>query len=208
MQTTANQSPALRFVRVLVLLLLAASAGFSQSQNRIVQWSENHLGSYPATTAPGLQLFRQIDGIEIQGFAVGAKSITLGEPFAADDDWLRDFTVRVKNVSQQTLLSIQLDLFLREMPISLQVVFCYPCTGKAATVKRRDILPGVEVNLVMLPGTYYEWLKNQITRERSLSQITKAEIEVVLVRLPGEKRWISGCVKTFDPKSACPSVAQ
>jgi len=143
----------------------------------------------------------QIDGIEIQGFAVGGKSITLGEPFAADDDWLRDFTVRVRNISQERLLSIQLDLHLSEMIVSPQVVFCYPCT---AADKGKSILPGEEVNLTMLPGAFYDWVKKQVATERSLAQITRADIEIVLIRLPDEKKWVSGCVKTSDPKNACP----
>jgi hypothetical protein len=73
---------------------------------------------------------------------------------------------------------------------------------------KEKILPGEEVSLVMLPAPFYEWIKKEIGRERSLRQITRAEIEMIHVRLPGEKTWISGCVKTFDPKNACPSLTQ
>jgi hypothetical protein len=189
-----------------LVLLLGTSPAFSQSQNKIVQWSGNHVGSYRPKTAPEVQWFSQIDGIEIQGFAVGGKSITLREPFAANDDWLRDFTVRVKNVSQESLMNVQLDVHLNQMTVPVQVVFCYPCTGKAME-KGKRILPGEEVNLIMLSGGYYDWVKKQIARKYSPSQITKAEIEIVIVSLPDGKRWESGCVKTFDPKNACPSQA-
>jgi hypothetical protein len=118
MKTIANHSSALGCVIALVLLLVASPA-FSQSQSKVVQWSGNFSGSYHPKTAPEVQWFSQIDGLEIQGFAVGGKSITMREPFAADDDWLRDFTVRVKNVSQQTLLSIQLDLATGRLLLSV-----------------------------------------------------------------------------------------
>jgi hypothetical protein len=201
----SNQCLTIGCVRMLALLLLAASPAFSQTQNKTVEWSKNLRGSHHETSSPDVQLVPQIDGIEIQGFAVGGKSITLREPFAADDDWLRDFTVRVKNVSQRTLLSIQLDLHLSEMTVSPQVVFCYPC---ATVDKGKSILPGEEVSLTMLPGAFYDWVKKQIAREHSLSQITRAQIEIVLIRLPDEKKWVSGCVKTFDPRNACPKPPQ
>ncbi|HEV2904033.1 MAG TPA: hypothetical protein VGW32_03250, partial [Pyrinomonadaceae bacterium] len=50
----------------------------------------------------------------------------------------------------------------------------------------------------------YDWVKSVVATETELRNITKATIYHVLLSLPGDITWSSGCVKTKDPKNTCP----
>ena len=183
---------------VLALVLVSTSPVFSQS-TRIIQWPEtpiNHSNSLSSGDSKGLA---QIEFLEIVDIAVGGKSITLGQSFVADDDWLKSLTVRLKNVSSNSISKVQLNLFLTEiMPGGPLVTLFYGGDGQS-------IMPGSEVELKLV---FYSWLVDQINKKSSLSKITKAEIWNVTVTLTDGKRLFSTCVKTVNPKNACPPFAQ
>jgi hypothetical protein len=92
--------------------LFAVTPGFSQNQNKVLEWSKRPVGSNNETAAASIQLSKQIDAIEIEDILVDGKSITIGEPFVADIDWLRNITFRVKNISGEQLMGIQRTLVL------------------------------------------------------------------------------------------------
>ncbi len=152
--------------------------------------------------AANLQLFRQIDAAEIEDIAVDGKSITVGQPFAAGDDWLKTFTVRVRDISGQRLVSAQVTLVLPEMGVgSPDIVFCYGC---AAVEKEKGFMPGEVVELKMPGGGFYDWVRSRIAGKGSVSRITKTEIHHMYVTPPTGPKWFSGCVKTTNPGNACP----
>jgi hypothetical protein len=187
---------------LLVSLVFTVTPLFSQTQNKVVEWSKSPIGSHNEKAAVGLQLFPQIDGVEIEDFTVAGKSITAGEPFAAGNDWLKSFTVRVKNISNQRLVKVQMTLVLPEMNFhSPDMVFCYGC---AAAENEKGVMPGEVVELKMLGGDFYDWIKSRITEKGSVSRINRAEIRNMYVTLPSGPMWFSGCVKTANPRNACP----
>ncbi len=198
---TENRLFSQAIVTVLGLLVFAATTDYSQTQNKVIVWSKSPIGSHNETTPPDVKLFPQIDGVEIEEIAVGGKSRIVGEGFAADDDWLKTITVRVKNISSQRLISVQITLVLPEMGQSPDIPLCYGC---AAAEKEKGIVPGESVELKMLGGGFYDWLRSRIAENGAVSRITKAEIHHVYVTLPAGPTWFSGCIKTANLKNACP----
>jgi hypothetical protein len=145
----------------------------------------------------------QIEALEIVSVTVGSKSITIGEVFSADDLWLKTLTFRVKNVSNLSFSVAQLNLFLPEiMPGGPLVILCYGCGDDFGKVKH--IAPGEEVEMKV---AFYHWLTDQINAKSSLSKITKAEIQQLIVTQPDGQKWISRCVRTANPKNSCPKPA-
>ena len=189
-------------VKLVVLASLLASPTMAQSQLKSIEWSSTPLSSHGVKATPGTHAFDQIDGIEIEDITANGQSIIIGQPFSAGDDWLNDITFRVKNASGQRLAMIQLDLVLPEMTHSVDIPFVY---GKP-TEKEKAILPGEEVEL-RVPGGIYAWAKARILETGSLSRISRAQIRQMLVVLPNDTKWFSGCVKTTNPKNACPVAA-
>lgn len=64
-------------------------------------------------------------------------------------------------------------------------------------------MPGEVVELKMLGGGFYDWVRGRIEEKGEVSRINKAEIRNMYVTLPSGPIWFSGCVKTTDPKNAC-----
>ena len=187
-------------LRISVFVLLATTSVFSQSKNRVLNWAEIPISATNTIGTPGTQVLTQIEALEIKDISVGGKSITIGQPFAADDDWLTSLTLRVKNISDQTFSSIQIDLILPEiMPGGPLVSLC--CGGVGM---ERNIMPGDEVELNVVAQ---KWVTDQIKSKSNPSSITKAQVQHISVKQPDGKKLLSGCMRTADPKSACPTVS-
>lgn len=197
----ATTQPFLPLMLTVVIYLFAALPCFAQTP-KVVEWSKSPIRGNQEKIAANLRLFRQIEDVEIEDLLVAGRSITIGEPFAAPDDWLKSFTVRVKNISDQPLVMVQITLVLPEMGAgSPDVVFCYGC---AEAQKVKGITAGEVVELKMLGGDFYDWVMSRAA-EKGLSRINQAEIRTIWVTPPSGPVWFSGCIKTSNAKNACPA---
>ena len=107
------------------LMTCAATFSLSQTQSKVIEWQLKPMGSNNERRSDGAQLFRILGRVQIEDIAVG-NSITIGQPFSAGDDWLKDLVIRVQNVSGQPVESIQVTLVLPQInPGSPDVVYCY-----------------------------------------------------------------------------------
>lgn len=187
------------------ILLFMTALGFPQGQPKIVEWSKSPASS-ETRTAADMRSLDQIDGVEIEDIAVEGKPISIGKNFDAGDDWIRTITFRAKNISGQQLKMVQLTVVLPEMSTGgPDIVFCYGC---AKTEREKGIAPGEEIELKILPGDkYYAWVRDKITAQGDISRISKAQIRDMYVILPDGTKLFSDCVKTADPKNACPKDA-
>ena len=186
---------------VSAFVLLATTSVVPQSKNRVLQWGELPFSSSNTIGAPGTQVLAQIEALEIKDISVAGKSISIGQPFAAGDDWLMSLTLRVKNISDQSFSSIQINLILPEiMPGGPLVPLCHGCRDPGKGIK-----PGDEFEMKVL---FQEWVTDQIKSKTTLSSITKAQIQDISVKHPGGTKLLSGCLRTADQKSACPTRSQ
>jgi hypothetical protein len=183
------------------LILCAASLASSQTERKTVEWTPRPLGSHHELGGPGIQIYPQIENIQIDDVVVAGASITLGQSFVANEDWLQTLIIRVRNVSSQRLASIQVTLILPEMDLaSPDVVYCYGC---AQFERERGVGPGEMVELKMPSGGFYDWVKSRASEKGGIALITKAQIRDMFVTLPDGTHWLSGCIKTANAKNAC-----
>ena len=185
------------------VLLATTSSVFSQSRNRTLQWPEIPLSNRNMIGAPGTEVLAQIEVLEIKDISVAAKSITIGQPFASDDNWVTNLTLRVKNISDQTFSSIQIDLILPEIMPGGPLVSLFYGSGGAGI--RQSITPGDEFEMKVVAQ---QWVTDQIKSKSNPSSITKAQIQHISVKQPDGKKLFSGCIRTTDQKNACPSTSQ
>lgn len=184
----------------LCLIVYAVSLALPQTQNKLIEWQAKPFGSNNERMAEA-QLFRVLDQVEIEKFTV-KKPITIGQEFSADDDWLQNLVIRVRNTSGKQFAAIQVTLILPQMgPGSPDVVYCYGC---APDEKAKGIAAGETVDLKMIGGGFYDFVKIRAAEKGGISQINKAQIRDMYVTLPDNTRWVSGCIKTADAKDACP----
>lgn len=185
----------------LVIVLLLTTPGFPQGQPKMIEWSKSPKDS-KTRTAADMRPLDQINDVEIKDVLIEGKSITMGQSFVAEDDWIQSITFRVKNISEQQLKAVQITLVLPEMSSgSPDIVFCYGCLK---TEREKGIAPGEEVELKMPGGSFYGWVREKITTQGDISKISKAQISHVYVTLPDGMKLYSGCLKTADTKNACP----
>src|SRR2546423_10825676 len=143
-----------RIVRLLAILLLAGAPVASQIKNRIIEWPEKSTFNSRTNTTPDNHVIDRIDEIEIESIVVEGQSVTIGEPFAAGDDWLREISFRVKNVSNRSIKHIQITLILPEIKHGPDIPYlCLACGRKA----ENPLLPGLETDLTLPGGGLYAW---------------------------------------------------
>ena len=190
-------------IRVAAFVLLAATSVFSQEKNRTLQWAEIPISNRNTVSAvAGSQVLAQIESLEIKDISVAGKSITMGQPFAAHDNWITSLTIRLKNLSDQNFKSIQINMVLPEIEDGGPLIpICYGCGGVGTG---RSIMPGDEFEMKVV---FPQWVTDQIKSKSNPSLITKAKIHDITVMQSDGQRLLSGCMRTADPKSACPNPA-
>ena len=189
-----------------LLLLLPVSAGIAQNSSRIIRWSNDPQGSNNEMTKSPLRFSGQLNEIEIEEVRVEGMPITIGAPFGASVDWLRNVSFRVKNLSNQSLTALQITLTLPQQRGTIQI----PYTAPGCNLKSRKacVSPGQEVELTMPVGGLYDWVKNSVREQGTdFANIDKATILYAMVSLADGTQWIGGCTRTADPKNACPPPA-
>ena len=195
------------FVRVLV----SAMAGLllcipAVAQNKLIVWPKEPGRRIKPAGVPGGQsnALAQFDDFQIEDIRVEGKSIIIGQPFSASVDWLNGITVRIKNVSPQKFQMIQITLNLPQIFGGPLIPVCFGC---ALADREKGIAPGEEVELqTVRSDKFYDWVKTSISAKTPLSNITTAQIEVTLAVLWDGNQLMSECVKTANPKNACPRV--
>jgi hypothetical protein len=186
---------------VMAWFVLTAASASSQTSNKVIDWSNSPLGRSEDGVKGNTRSFRQIEGVEIEDISVDGKSITVSEPFPASDDWLQTIIFRVRNISGQRFNRIQITVVLPQMSnASPDIPFCYGCEAIEGS---KGIQAGEVVELKMLGGKFYDWLKTRIA-EAGLSSINKVEIQHMYVNVTAGPMWFGSCVKTANPKNACP----
>src|SRR5215510_5859362 len=152
--------------------LVFMSFALGQEQTKVLEWA-NHTNIYGKVDLPWS---KQIDTIELQDILVGGKSVTIGEPFAGEIDWISGLTFRVKNVSTEPIGFIQITVKLPQMKQSPEIPFV---RISADPKSQKGLMPGDETDLQISPGKLYDWVKTSVARETELSKISRAAIYAV-----------------------------
>jgi hypothetical protein len=191
----------------LLIVLAASVAPASSPSPKTIEWPKDSMrNSRGRSGSPDLRLVDRIEQIEVEAVQVEGQSITIGEPFSASDEWLRNAAFRVKNVSGQELKFVQITLVLPEIAEgSPQLPFV--CNECRVDGKQIPVPPGAEIEL-RIPLTIYGWAKGIVAQKSNLANITRATILDVSVKTPDDLKWSSDCVKTRDEKSACTPLSK
>lgn len=129
----------------LFILALASCAQAQEVQNRVVDVYAEVKGDAPRITA-----------LQVVEIRVAGNPVTLGQPFEADDDWLKNLTVRIKNVSGRTINILPISFGITELlpPKSGDVAFTIMrglygdgTEVREASDERKPIMPGEEIEL-------------------------------------------------------------
>lgn len=182
----------------LTLMLMFVAAVPAQERGRVVECGNHRSVNSGEIHEPWS---KQIETVELEQILIAGKVVTIGDPAPAGVDWINQVTFRVKNVSSENVTFVQISLILPELTHSPQIQYLAPCGNRE---KEICIRPGEEVELKIAgKGQLYNWVKEQVAKERELSEITRAAIDGVYVATTSTGVVMAGCMRTSDPRNAC-----
>jgi hypothetical protein len=142
--------------------------------------------------------------IEITGLESDAKTVKLNEKFTQKDDWLKDFTIKFKNISGKSIvyLSIAVDFPETESTGYPMVYFLKygvnPLAPKTANDKPETLAPGDAAEL-KLNAEKHTRLKNFLSQRHLLADLTKADFRIMTVHFADGTHWTAGTTYRPDP---------
>lgn len=148
-------------IRLFLLLTVVTGASLdlrAQQRDRVITTKRS--GVVENIRQPGGSLtFTNLNVVEVIGFSLGGVTITPGQVFQADDDWLTNLWVKVKNTSEKSISHLRMSFALPEAKFiqdgrnySMGFALEYKAGARAnnANAEMKVILPGDEVELVCL----------------------------------------------------------
>lgn len=89
----------------LSVMVVALCAAVGQERERVIDWQVEKPNLKPNIKV-GDEPYNPTDmeALVIIGIFLDKKSVTMDQPFAASDDWLKGFKMRVRNVSGKTIV--------------------------------------------------------------------------------------------------------
>ena len=183
------QGIAQTFLPILALIALTNS-GFGQTRERLLDWHplpahvDNRLNGQPTEWEP-IQLLE----ISVQG-----RAITCGQPFIADDDWLRGLTFKIKNLSGKTIKLVRIYFIVpeakfKDSALGFSIEYGKETIDGVKLVYGSERLqPGAEAELIF-GITAYNHYRDLLAKEGSSPDFTKVFIGMTYVRFDDGMVW-------------------
>ena len=148
-------------IRWLLLVGVVTGSGLDlQAQKRDRLITTIRSGMRESIRQPdGSLTFTNLSTVEVIGFSLGGVTVNPGQVFQADDDWLTNLRVKVKNISGKSISHLRMNLALPEAKFtqdgrnySMGLSLDYKAGARANNegAEMKVILPGDEVELVYL----------------------------------------------------------
>lgn len=132
------------------------------------------------------------------------KTITLGEKFEGGNDWLKDTSVRVKNISDKDIIYIEIDFNFPETKTSGNEMSYRLKTGHrpgAHDINPPLLLKRNDEAVLKLDQEKYDQLVRFIGQRHSISAIRKAIIRFGFVIFADGTAWSGGLFHRKDPNN-------
>ena len=163
------------------ILVLAASSVplYGQERDRLI--SVVRSGMTPSISEPGGRFVpTDMQVIEVIELKVAGVRVTPGQPFPAGEDWLKELTARVKNISAKPISYIAMKFGLpeakyvndgREVTMGYALEYREGWLAKEGAEEMRVVNPGDEVELVYFENPSSP-LRQQIVRKTGVTSIS------------------------------------
>ena len=139
---------------------------FGQQQDRIVDWQP-------------VRIISEAKVLEVVDVKVDGRSIKIGQPFTANEDWLNTLTFRVRNISNKTINLFGFGVAFPEINATGHTPMFSITYGanssKGDSGARKPFLPDEEVEL-KLPKDQLEIMREVSTKAIGTSNLNKVNI--------------------------------
>jgi hypothetical protein len=192
-----------------ILVALAVFGGANaaaQRSNRTLIWPPLPVDRI-TSAGDGIKLSPVNEAVQISDITVAGHSVIPGETFNADDDWLRTLTIRLKNVSGQTIVAARVGFGLPEKKAGdRQVGFSleYGKMGLGGIVREGQAMVRPEEEFEMkFNGDQYRKYLEFFAKHAGSVNFTKAWIGITTIKFEDGTIWSSGCLRATNPRASC-----
>lgn len=174
-------------------MIVAPCVALGQERERVIDWEVEKPNLSPQIKV-GDEPYKPTDmeALAIIGIFVDKRSVTMGQPFTAADDWFKGFKMRVKNISGKTIVRAWFHFSFPEARNGAAVL------GSSLTLsddisggpagEQKAILPGGEFEL-----TYTEercaWVRRWVAETTGVVSITRVLIDYAVVKFEDGSYW-------------------
>jgi hypothetical protein len=146
--------------------------------------------------------------LEVISILVSEKPIILGQPFVAGDDWMKDFKVRVRNVSGHSIIHVRLHFSLPEAKNGEAITgFSLDYGRRVGDIeesKQKLVLAGEEFELTHSEAEY-ERDRQWIAEWSGVTSISHVKFGRAVVRFEDETVWAGWPrIKNIQANPQCP----
>lgn len=145
------------------------------------------------------------ESISVTEIKINGQSVALGQPFAAEADWLRTLTVRVRNESSRPIVAVGVSFGFPEASyhgggLGFRLGYGERRPGREADEPAaKPLLPGEELELT-LPSDEYEMNRNFASRRGGVSEISRVSLGMAFVTFAdGTKAYVSKPARAPKP---------
>ncbi|HAF13560.1 MAG TPA: hypothetical protein DCK99_07640 [Blastocatellia bacterium] len=189
-----------------VLIIVVVRTTSAQPKDRVIEWSTYPLGRI-GSAAEGIKPSPVTEALEIVDMTVAGRSITVGQPFAADKDWLRSLTFRMRNVSGQPITGARIGFDLPETKTEDHSLGFSLEYGKGLSTgipsdEQKVIMPNEEFEL-KFNEAQYERHRKFVAERSTIPSFSKVWIGVTTVKFEDGSSWASGCLRSANPSNSC-----
>jgi hypothetical protein len=193
-----------RLTYSLALLIIVASPyrAFGQERERTLKWQADPPLCPIIKGGDGKTLPSDIKALEIIKITVSKKPVAVGQSFSADDDWMRDLEVRVRNTSGMPIASASMGLNLPEAKYG-NGILGVSLTWKGGS-KRQLVEPGEEFTLSRAKEVYernQRWVA-ETSGVTSISLVWVSSTGVIF----GDGTWWGGYARMSNEQVQCMRV--
>jgi hypothetical protein len=197
---------ALYFATCVISVFMGPVTVVGQAKVRVVEWPTYPLGRI-YSSAEGIKRSPVTEALEIVDIKVESHSITIGHPFAADEDWLKTLTLRIKNISGQPIVGARMGFSLAETRIENKGLGFSLEYGKGLSTgipsdEQRVIGPNEEFEF-RFNDAQYRHHRAFVSERTSLPSFSIVWIGVTSVKFDDGSFWTSGCLRGSNPSNSC-----
>ncbi|MFZ1700523.1 MAG: hypothetical protein WBO10_18025 [Pyrinomonadaceae bacterium] len=176
------------------IAMIVSLTSYSQTE-RIIDWLPVATGQAYTVGDNGKLLESDTKALEIVEIRVEVKTITPGLPFLVDNDWLKSFAVKVRNISNKKISSIRLHFALPETKsLDSQMGFSLEYGKELSTGidygLQAAIEPGEEVVLIR-NDRHYSRDKEGIAKRTGKADFSALTIGLSTVRFEDGTVWMA-----------------
>lgn len=197
---------ALYFATCVISVLMGPMTVVGQAKVRIVEWPIYPLGRINSS-AEGNKRSPVTEALEIVDIKVESHSITIGQPFAAAEDWLKTLTFRVKNISGQPIIGVRMGFSLPETRIEKKGLGFSLEYGKGLSTgipsDEQKVIGANEEFVLRFNDAQYQRHRAFVSERSVLPSFSRVWIGVTSVKFEDGSFWASGCLRGSNPSNSC-----